>query len=150
MFDPGLTHLIEGPNIDRPINAFTLTNEFHRLVGDFEIFFEPTSAPDLSTETQHTYKIDSTQSFKPLRHPILPVTRTLYLTPDHTINPPSPRLLAIHRACVFILHLSGAGDYINKILRDMDEVDVKKDGSTELGRLVGLKAGGWLDEVSVC
>ncbi len=32
----------------------------------------------------------------------------------------------------------------------MDEMDVKKDGSTELGRLVGLKAGGWLDEVSVC
>jgi hypothetical protein len=150
MFDPGLTHLIEGPNVDRPINAFTLTNEFHRLVGDFKIYFEPTLAPDLSAETQHTYKIDSTQSLKSLRHPILPVTRTLYLTPDHIIDPPFPRLLAIYRACVFIFHLSGAGDYINKILRDMDEVDVKKDGSTELGRLIGLKAGGWLDKVSVC
>jgi hypothetical protein len=84
-----------------------------------------------------------------LRHLILPVTRTLYLTPDHIIDPFFPRLLAIYRACIFILHLSNVEDYINKILRDMDEVDIKKDGSTELGRLVRSKAGGWLNKVSV-
>jgi hypothetical protein len=84
---------------------------------------------------------------------MLPVTRTLYQTPDHTIDPPSPRLLAIHRACAFILYLSGAGDYIGKILRDLrdlDEVGINEDGSTALGHLIGLKAGGWLDEVCVC
>jgi hypothetical protein len=77
-----------------------------------------------------------------LRYLILPATRTLYLTSDYIINLSFPRLLAIYRVCVFIFYLSGARDYINKILRDKDEVDVKKDGSTELGRLVGLKAGG--------
>jgi hypothetical protein len=148
MFDPGVTHLINGSLIDRPINALTLTHTFHHRFGNFEVYFEPTT--DIDTQTRHRYKIDSVRQLQAFRGPILPVTRTLYLTPDHTIDPPSPRLLAIYRACAFILHLSGAGDYINKILRDMDEVDVKKDGSTELGRLVGLKAGGWLDEVSVC
>jgi hypothetical protein len=84
-----------------------------------------------------------------LRHLILPVTRTLYLTSDYIIDLPSPRLLAIHRAYIFIFHLSNAENYINKILRDMDEMDIKKDGFTELGRLVRLKAGGWLDKVSI-
>jgi hypothetical protein len=40
MFDPGVIYLIEGPNIDRPVNAFTLTNYFHQLFGDFDIYFE--------------------------------------------------------------------------------------------------------------
>jgi hypothetical protein len=56
------------------------------------------------------------------RDSLLPVTRTLYLTPDHTIDPPSLRLLAIHRAIGRNLNLSGAGDSIDHILRDMDEV----------------------------
>jgi hypothetical protein len=53
MFDPGVIHLIEGPNINRPINALTLTNHFHQLFGDFDIYFEPTA-----DQTQHTYKIN--------------------------------------------------------------------------------------------
>jgi hypothetical protein len=147
MFDPGVITLIDGPCIDRPINALTLTQHFHRLFGDFEIYFEPLT--DLDVPTLHTYKIDSTQSFSILRDPLFPVTRTLYLTSSHTIDPPSPRLLAIHRACGAILHLSGAGNYIDRILRDMDEVNIKEDGSSELGSMILLKAHGWLTEVDV-
>jgi hypothetical protein len=148
MFDPGIVDLINGSLIDRPINALTLTVPLHQRFGDFEVYFEPPT--NIDTQTQHIYKIDSIRSFNFLRVENLPITRTLLLTPNRIIDPPSRRLLTIHRACAFILYLSGAGDYINKILRDMDEVDIKEDGSTELGRLVGLKAGGWLDEVSVC
>src|SRR4051794_32419765 len=72
-----------------------------------------------------------------------PVARILYLTPDHTIDPPSLRLLAIHRAIGRILHLSGAEDSIDRILRDMDEVGIKENGSTELGQYISLKLGGW-------
>jgi HNH endonuclease len=43
MFDPDVIHLIEGPNIDRPINALTLTNYFYQLFDDFDIYFEPTA-----------------------------------------------------------------------------------------------------------
>ena len=145
MFDPGIIHLIEGPNIDRPASAFTLTNHFHQLFGDFDTYFEPTA-----DQTQHTYKIDYVQSNRPFRDPLFPVTRTLHLTPDHTIDPPSSRLLAIHCAIGHILNLSGAGDYIDDIIQDMDEVGIKENGSTGLGHYVSLKLGGWLDGVPVC
>lgn len=48
-----------------------------------------------------------------------------------------------------ILYLSGAGDYIDDILRDMEEMHIKEDGSTELGHYVRLRLGGWLDGVPV-
>jgi hypothetical protein len=79
----------------------------------------------------------------PLILPDLPVVRTLYLTENQTIEPPSPRLLALHRAIANILHFSVVGDYINTILRDMEWKDTRADGSTELGRLVTLGLGGW-------
>jgi len=146
MFDPGVIHLIDGPNIDRPTNALTLTQHFHQLFGDFEIYFKPT---ENLTQTPHTYKIDPTRSINILRDPIFPINRTLHLTSDHTIDPPSLRLLAIHRACGAILRLSGAGDHINKIIRDMNEVTIKEDGSSNLGRLITLKVDEWLDEIPV-
>lgn len=91
MFDDGVVHLIEGTGIDRPGNAITLTHDFHQLFGGFEVYFEPTG------NEPHTYCIDSTETGI-LRHRIFRVNRTLYLTNTRTIDPPSPRLLAIHRA----------------------------------------------------
>lgn len=77
----------------------------------------------------------------------LPVTRTLFLAEDRLIDTPSPRLLAIHRAIAHILHLSGAGEYIDRILRDFEEKGVQADGSTDLGRIVNLRYSGWVDGV---
>ncbi|KAL1963567.1 hypothetical protein VTN77DRAFT_8012 [Rasamsonia byssochlamydoides] len=57
MFDPDIIHLIDGFNIDRSMNALTLTMSFHQLFGDFEIYFDP--VPD---QIQHTYKIDYVQA----------------------------------------------------------------------------------------
>jgi hypothetical protein len=140
MFDNGVGHLIEGANIDKTQNALTLTLDIHRWFGNFDIYFEP-----VTDAAPHTYKIEG------FGHPLLfnnvvPVTRTLYLTDDRTIDPPSPRLLAIHRAIGHILHLSAAGEYIDKILRDLEKAQwegAEVDGSTDLGRLVHL--GLWLD-----
>jgi len=111
MFDDGILHLIEGSEIDRPRNALTLTHDFRQLFGNFEVYFE--AAPDIP----HTYKIDTTRSGI-LRNPIFPLTRTLHLTTTRTIDPPSPRFLAIHRAIT--LHQSAAGDYIDGILEHLD------------------------------
>jgi hypothetical protein len=47
------------------------------------------------------------------------------------------------------MKLSGAGEYIERVLRDMEELDVREDGSTHLGYLAGLRLGGWLDTLSV-
>lgn len=137
MFDCGVSRVIEGVNIDRPLNAMSLTSDFHDMFGSFSVFFTPVPGLD------HTYRI---ASFLPTEIlPELPVTRALFLTTDLSIEPPSPRLLAIHRAIAHILHLSGAGEYIDKILQDMEETGAREGGSTELGRLVTLRLGGWHD-----
>ncbi|KAK2806995.1 hypothetical protein FQN50_005569 [Emmonsiellopsis sp. PD_5] len=143
MFDPGVVPLIEGPNIDHPINAVTLSKGAHALFGLFKLSFE---AMDPSSHPQNTYAIHSSnQWFSRLYN--LPVTRTLLLSPNHTIDPPSAKLLALHHAISIIIELSAAGEYIDRILRDMEEVGVRSDGSAEIGRIVALKIGGWLDGV---
>lgn len=137
MFDMGVAHLVEGVEIDRPRNALTLTNTLHQLFGDFQVFFVP-------LDDDHTYRIESFIPRHILRDPPLPITRTLYLAEGRTIDPPSRRLLALHCAIARILHLSAAGGYIDEILRDAEEHGIRADGSTELGRLVNLRLGGWV------
>lgn len=144
MFDDGVIHFIEGTDIDRPRNALTLTHSMHLFFGDFQVFFEPVPHVD-----PHTYRIGSFLPGFVQRNQGLPVTRTLYLSDNRTIDPPSPRLLALHRAIAYILHFSAAGEYIDKLLRDMDGQAVLADGSTELDRLVRLGLSGWLDN-QVC
>ena len=136
MFDKGAAHLIDGVDIDEPRNAMSLTLLLHEYFGEFKIYFEP--VPD----HQHTYRIKT--FLNPwLLSGVIPVTRSLYLTTDRTIDPPSPRLLAIHNAIGHILHLSAAGSYIDKILKDREERGIRADGSTEIGLLVGLELHGW-------
>ncbi|KAK3941884.1 hypothetical protein QBC46DRAFT_429257 [Diplogelasinospora grovesii] len=135
MFDNGVTHLIEGNDIDRPLNAITLNSTLHRLFGAFLVFLQPVSDAE-----PHNYRVDS--FFPPLiMRALLPDTRTLYLTENWTIDPPSPRLLAIHCAIAHILHLSEAGAYIDKLLDDMEMGNIRADGS--IGRLVTLGLDGY-------
>ena len=136
MFDTGIVHLIEGVDIDQPRNAISLTNTLHQSFGSFDLCFE-------ATDTPHTYKIKSFLPSVATQH--LPDTRSLFLSPDRTIDPPLPRFLAVHRAIAYILHLSAAGEYIDKILWDLEETGIRSDGSTDLGRFVSLRLAGWLD-----
>jgi hypothetical protein len=129
MFDLGVVHLIEGTAMNRPYNAITLSLEIHQSFGQYHIYFD--RVPDTPPST---YRIGT--FLPPGLEDLLPVTRTLFTHP--TIDPPSERLLALHRAIGHILHLSGAGDYIDKILKDMEDGVVRGDGSTELGVLVDL------------
>jgi len=129
MFDLGVVHLIEGPYMNRPYNAITLNLEMHQFFGQYKIFFA--RIPDTPP---HTYQIGT--FLPPLVSPLFPITRILFVHP--TIDPPSERLLALHCAIAHILHLSGAGYYIDKILRDREHGRVCADGSTELGILVDL------------
>lgn len=131
MFDLGVAHLIEGVDINRPYNAITLSPWAHKNFGDFKIFFELVSDADAAPST---YRIGTFRPPALARH--LPIVRSLFTHP--TIDPPSQRLLALHCAIAHILHLSGAGDYIQKILRDMEDGTIRTDGSTELGLMVDL------------
>lgn len=40
MIDCDVSHLIDGPNIDRPFNAMTLTKDLHSYFGAFKLYFE--------------------------------------------------------------------------------------------------------------
>lgn len=142
MFDPGIIHLIEYPKIDSPMNALTLTLDYHRLFGEFQIYFEPTGMP-------YEYRIDSTERIPFLRDPLFPITRTLSLNPNRTIDPPSPRFLGVHRAISRIMNLSGAGEYIDRVLEDLEKPSVKEDGSTHLGEIMKLRLGGWSSTLTV-
>lgn len=129
MFDAGVIHLIEGVDIDRPRNAITLSLAMHKFFGNFEIFFKR-----VADDTADTYQI---QAFHPFLAAQLqfPIRRTLFSHPS--IDPPLERLLELHSAIGHVLHLSGAGDYINDILRSMEDGGVvREDGSTQLGALV--------------
>lgn len=141
MFDHGAALLIDGADIDQPYNAMTLTSEFHHCLGKFQVYFD--SVPD----KENTYEIKTFLPPSFLRD-YIPVTRTLYLAPDRSIGPPSRRLLEIHNVIANILHLSAAGGYIERILDDAEK-SVGPNGSTELGRLVGLRLGGWIGSASV-
>ncbi|KAF3490864.1 uncharacterized protein GIQ15_00381 [Arthroderma uncinatum] len=141
MFAPGVIHEIEGANIDRPTNAISLRYNVHRQFGSFKIHFE---SMDPAAYPPHTYRVNSAKvGSTPFLPSWLPVIRTFYLSPNCTIDPPSPRLLDIHRSCAVILHLSAAGEYIDQILRDQEEPYIPSDGSAHLGHLVSLKLSGW-------
>lgn len=44
---------------------------------------------------------------------------------------PNPTYLRIHAACCRVAHLSGAGEYMDKVLEDLEEMRVlSKDGSS--------------------
>ncbi|OAA59030.1 hypothetical protein SPI_06232 [Niveomyces insectorum RCEF 264] len=137
MFDKGVAHTIDGVDIDRPRNALTLSTSLHKYFGAFDVYFEPAPGPS------HTYRIQSFLS-PGLNFTFgLPVTRTLFVTESRTIDPPSARFLAVHRAIAHILHLSGAGAYIDRLLRDMEDNYIRADGTSALGRMVGLGLHGW-------
>ncbi|OJJ50041.1 hypothetical protein ASPZODRAFT_1093094 [Penicilliopsis zonata CBS 506.65] len=144
MFNPDAIHLINGVDIDRPMNALTLTHDLHKLFGNFEIAFSPVGSQP------HTYTIDYLESDRMGRIERLPITVTLYLTPDRSIDPPSPQLLKIHHAIGRILHMSAAGDYIDDILYNIEGMEsgqVMPNGSTRLDDYVRFRLGG---DVNVC
>lgn len=141
MFEPGISHRLDASKINSPMNALTLTLDYHRLFGEFQICFERTGP--------HQYRIDSLEQNSFLRDPLFPVTRTLSLSSSRTIDPPDHRLLGVHCAIAHIMKLSGAGEYIKKVLRDIEEVDVNSDGSTDLGYIAGLRLDGWLNTLAV-
>ena len=134
MFDFGILGLIQGPEINRPRNGVTLCTTMHGYFDEFMVYFEPTGIEP------HTYTIDTYFGEDLIEG--LPVTSQLRLTPERTIDPPSSRLLALHCAISRILHMSGAGVCIDKVLRDIGDNDVKADGSTALGPIVsGILSG---------
>lgn len=55
----------------------------------------------------------------------------IFTTPNPTNLPlPSPDYLALHAACAKVAYLSGANEYINRILSDKEMKVLSEDGSS--------------------
>ena len=59
------------------------------------------------------------------------IQNPIRLPTNHNLPPPDPRYLKLHAACAKVAHLSGAGEYIDNVLRDTETTRVlAKDGSS--------------------
>lgn len=61
---------------------------------------------------------------------------------DDHIPPPDPYLLRIYTAFARVLHVSGVGDYVDIIEREMIETDsevIREDGKTDVGLLISSR-----------
>ncbi|KAL7650002.1 hypothetical protein ACMYSQ_011815 [Aspergillus niger] len=138
MFDPNTTSLINRTNINQQLlNTLTLTHDLHQAFRAFEITFEQVQ------DHPHTYTINYIDPNRMFRIHRLPITRTLYATPNGSIEPPSPQLLKVHHSIGRILHFSAAGKYIDKFIQDMEEMEegggICSNGSTRVDDYVRYK-----------
>ncbi|KAI9369317.1 hypothetical protein BJX61DRAFT_519996 [Aspergillus egyptiacus] len=133
MFDPDVVGSINGVGIDRPFNAMTLTHRCHTLFGKFKIVFDEMGGQEYKIHTANK-KNDKME----------PVVRTLVARDG--VEPVARGLLAIHRAIATILHLSAAGEYIEKLIRDNEDMEgggvLSPNGSTSIGDYIYWKLCG--------
>jgi hypothetical protein len=67
--------------------------------------------------TPNCYKVQKPEDFIRIKDQVT------FTTPDPVKFPlPSPILLALHAACAQVAQLSGAGEYIDLIYEDMEEI----------------------------
>jgi hypothetical protein len=127
LFCPGVHALVDGASIDRSYNGITMITDYHESFGSMRLWFE--RVPD----KPNTYTIHTRKGAAPLPFGDPGEITFSNHDPDNPCSLPSEQLLAIHAACSKILHASGAGEYLEKLLRDRDEINVlAEDGSTGL------------------
>ena len=139
MFDPGDVGTIDGHDIDRPRNALAMGLQEHKDFGDLLMFLEHMP----NEESDHRYMVKRFRDPEARGVPEGGDIIVLRQSPDRSVDMPSQRLLAIHRACVCILHLSAAGDYIEDVLHDYDEGKIRADGSAQVGNMIAMRLGLW-------
>ena len=76
--------------------------------------------PNYPKPVEHTYNVCSRQ---PYISAGLPATVT-FTSAFPELPLPDPRYLALHAACAKVAHLSGAGEYIERTFRELDNMKV--------------------------
>jgi hypothetical protein len=109
LLDPGIVDYIVGPGIDGAHNAITLSCNNRRSFGNLKVYFEAVS------NLKHRYIVKRTVS----RHMQPDSTGTVDFSDEYpNVDPPQPRLLAIHRACCRIVSKSRVGGYLDRVACD--------------------------------
>ncbi|KAK0239757.1 hypothetical protein EDD85DRAFT_462036 [Armillaria nabsnona] len=125
----GKTDIFEELKVDDLSNMMTLNSSFCELLDGLDMCLTAVEG------RPNTYKIEAFDSTILYMISENPVTFT---TPDEKSLPlPSPALLALHRACARVAHLSGAGRYVHDLL---DTDDTESD-ETEPHQVNGLLQG---------
>ncbi|KAK0438741.1 hypothetical protein EV421DRAFT_1969948 [Armillaria borealis] len=105
---------LNGAGIHRLENSLTLCSGFFEYFNRLALWLQAVK------DQPHTYVVVSTSPATLRRLPSRVVTFT---TPDPEVLPlPSPVYLAIHAACCRIARMSGAADYVDKVLREKEEL----------------------------
>ncbi|KAJ3837494.1 hypothetical protein F5878DRAFT_622249 [Lentinula raphanica] len=103
---------INGDTVHSLYNVMTMQGDTHDFFDCLEIYFE-------ETDTVNCYRVIA---FNKKIQEFRTVTLT---TPDPVLYPlPDPKLLALHATCAKVAHLSGAGEYLDKIDYDEETIGV--------------------------
>jgi len=115
-----ITEELNGPNIHRLENILTMGIDLHTRFDSLLIWLEE---DPITTNRYHVRGKDATFTSN------LPATVTFTTTTPFPL--PDPRYLCIHAACAKIAHISGAGEYIDTIYKDIEDMRVMAtDGSS--------------------
>ncbi|KAJ4464853.1 hypothetical protein C8R41DRAFT_859250 [Lentinula lateritia] len=107
---------LNGSKIHSLFNVMTLVTAVHDYFDQLKLWFEATITP-------HRYEIKCLNPFEPiLRNMTSPFTT--FVTSDPRLPLPDPALLALHATCAKVAHLSGAGEHIDRVHRDLRRLDV--------------------------
>ncbi|KAF8803108.1 hypothetical protein BYT27DRAFT_6743825 [Phlegmacium glaucopus] len=102
---------LAGSNVHRLENAMTVVPGFHLAFDQLKVWF-------VATNVENKYKLEAAEPFILNDYP----EYVAFKTPDPVKFPvPSAIYLGIHAACAKVAHLSGAGAWIDKFYRDMDD-----------------------------
>jgi len=117
-----LPERFNGAGIHSLDNIMTLDPSIHTWFDKLQLWFEATDGAEnayvvCATEETHLYSCKAN-----------PIT---FESTRIDLPLPNPTYLRIHAACCRVAHLSGAGEHMDKILEDLDDIRVlSKDGSS--------------------
>ncbi|KAI0089731.1 hypothetical protein BDY19DRAFT_940543, partial [Irpex rosettiformis] len=113
---------LNGSGVHRSENILTLAGDCHNAFDDLKLWLEPIE-PD--NPDSHSYNIRTHYYYS---NPTLPasVTFTDHARPEYKgqIPLPSKRYLRVHAACCGVAAMSGAGEYLDKVMRDQERIKV--------------------------
>ena len=77
--------------------------------------------------TPDRYRVESIDQLRDVDLPEI----VEFATTDNNLQLPNPKFLALHATCCRVAHLSGASEYYEKVLRDIEDSSVlSEDGSS--------------------
>ncbi|KAK0240663.1 hypothetical protein EDD85DRAFT_933864 [Armillaria nabsnona] len=113
--DSSIVKELNQNSIHKPENTFSISPEFRGMFDELQFSLHPVE-PD--TYEIHTYPSDLNAEYG------LPDRVTLKDATGGKIPLPNRRYFKLHDACAKIAHLSGAGEVVEQLFRDLEDVQV--------------------------